>query len=92
MTCRRRGRSLAEIGAVMSRPLVGMEEEASHLERLCIAARAAVDAALQPAPPLPTILSNDSGKRAISDRRLEGSAKVTSQRFGCVPQTECCSV
>jgi hypothetical protein len=35
-------RSLAEIGEVMSRPLVGMEEEASQLERLCLACRAAV--------------------------------------------------
>jgi predicted membrane chloride channel (bestrophin family) len=34
--------SLAEIGEVMSRPLVGMEEEASQLERLCLACRAAV--------------------------------------------------
>lgn len=39
------GRSLAEIGNVVSRPLVGMDEEASPLEHLCIAARAAVDAA-----------------------------------------------
>lgn len=35
--------SLAEIGEVMSRPLVGMEEEPSQLERLCLACRAAVD-------------------------------------------------
>lgn len=34
--------SLAEIGEVMSRPLVGMDEEASQLERLCLACRAAV--------------------------------------------------
>lgn len=34
--------SLAEVGEVMSRPLVGMEEEASQLERLCFACRAAV--------------------------------------------------
>ncbi len=41
-------RSLAEIGGVMSRPLVGMEEEPSPLERLCMEARAAVDAAARP--------------------------------------------
>ena len=34
--------SLSEIGEVMSRPLVGMEEEPSQLERLCLATRAAV--------------------------------------------------
>lgn len=39
------GLSLAEIGEVMSRPLVGMEEEASQLERLCLACRAAIDSA-----------------------------------------------
>ena len=41
-------RSLAEIGGVMSCPLVGMEEEPSPLERLCMEARAAVDAAARP--------------------------------------------
>lgn len=37
----------------MSRPIVGMEEEPSSLERLCMKARAAVDAATHPErPPL----------------------------------------
>ncbi len=46
-TCCRRARAgltLAEIGAVVSRPLVGLDEESSELERLCLAARAAVTA------------------------------------------------
>ena len=44
------GLTLAEIGAVVSRPLVGLDEESSELERLCLAARAAVaDAAAREA-------------------------------------------
>ena len=31
--------SLSEIGAVMSRPLVGIEEEPSELERTCLRVR-----------------------------------------------------
>jgi len=31
--------SLTEIGAVMSRPLVGIEEEPSELERVCLRVR-----------------------------------------------------
>mmetsp|Transcript_15386 Transcript_15386/g.46445 ORF Transcript_15386/g.46445 Transcript_15386/m.46445 type:complete len:1132 (+) Transcript_15386:545-3940(+) len=47
------GLSLSEIGNAMSRPIVGMEEEPSSLERLCMKARAAVDAATHPErPPL----------------------------------------
>ena len=38
------GLSLAEIAAVATRPLVGLEEEPSELERACAAARAEVDA------------------------------------------------
>lgn len=38
------GLSLAEIAGVASRPLVGLEEEPSELERACAAARAEVDA------------------------------------------------
>lgn len=37
---------MAEIGAVVSRPLVGIDEEPSELERLCLAARAHADALL----------------------------------------------
>jgi len=33
------GLTLAEIGSVASRPLVGMEEEPSELEKACTAAR-----------------------------------------------------
>lgn len=43
--------SLSEIGSAMSRPIVGMEEEPSSLERLCMKARAAVDAAAHPERP-----------------------------------------
>ena len=39
----RAGLTLAEIGAAMSRPLVGIDEEASELERLCLAARELAD-------------------------------------------------
>jgi len=38
------GLSLAEIAAATTRPLVGLEEEPSELERACAAARAEVDA------------------------------------------------
>lgn len=41
--CAAAGLTLAEIGGVASRPLVGMEEEASQLEKACRAARAAMD-------------------------------------------------
>jgi hypothetical protein len=37
------GLNLAEIGNVASRPLVGMDEEASELEKACLAARYATD-------------------------------------------------
>ena len=43
--CTAAGLTLAEIGAVASRPLVGLDEEPSQLEEICAAARAAVDAA-----------------------------------------------
>ncbi len=44
MLCRlRAGLTLAEIGAAMSRPLVGIDEEASELERLCLVARELAD-------------------------------------------------
>ncbi len=38
------GLTLAEIGAAVSRPLVGMDEDPSELERLCLAARTHADA------------------------------------------------
>lgn len=41
--CAAAGLTLAEIGTVASRPLVGLDEEASQLETVCLAARAAVD-------------------------------------------------
>ena len=41
--CAAAGLTLAEIGTVASRPLVGMEEEASQLEQICQLARSAVD-------------------------------------------------
>ena len=37
--CAAAGMSLSEIGAVMSRPLVGIEEEPSELERVCLRVR-----------------------------------------------------
>lgn len=42
--CAAAGLTLADIGALCSRPLVGMEEEPSQLERVCWGARAEVDA------------------------------------------------
>ena len=39
--CAAAGLSLSEIGAVMSRPLVGIEEEPSELERICLRVREA---------------------------------------------------
>ena len=42
--CAAAGLTLADIGALASRPLVGMEEEPSQLERVCWGARAEVDA------------------------------------------------
>lgn len=44
------GLSLAEIAAVATRPLVGLEEEPSELERACAAARAEVDALSEEEP------------------------------------------
>jgi hypothetical protein len=42
----RAGLTLAEIGAAVSRPLVGIDEETSELERLCLVARSHADALL----------------------------------------------
>ena len=42
--CAAAGLSLAEIATVVTRPLIGMDEEPSELERLCFAARTEVDA------------------------------------------------
>lgn len=41
---RRAGLTLAEIGSLASRPFVGMEEEPSELERLCLEVRAHIEA------------------------------------------------
>lgn len=46
--CAAAGLTLAEIGAVISRPLVGFDEELSQLEKACQAARSAVDLNLAP--------------------------------------------
>ncbi|KAK9829280.1 hypothetical protein WJX72_004922 [[Myrmecia] bisecta] len=43
--CAAAGLSLAEIGTVVSRPLVGLDEESSELEKLCLQAREEADAA-----------------------------------------------
>lgn len=43
------GLSLAEVAAVATRPIIGMEEEASELERICFAARAEVEDAREEA-------------------------------------------
>ena len=44
--CAAAGLNLSEIGTIISRPLVGLDEEPSDLEKLCTAAREAVDNAL----------------------------------------------
>ena len=41
--CAAAGLSLAEIAAVVTRPLVGLDEDASDLEKICYTARAEVD-------------------------------------------------
>lgn len=41
--CTAAGLTLAEIAGVATRPLIGMEEEPSELERICFNARAEVD-------------------------------------------------
>eukprot|EP00887_Chlorella_sp_A99_P007414 scaffold2.g7414.t1 len=41
--CAAAGMSLAEIAGVVTRPLIGLDEEPSELERLCFEARAEVD-------------------------------------------------
>lgn len=40
--CAAAGLTLAEIAGVVTRPLIGMEEEPSELERICFNARAEV--------------------------------------------------
>lgn len=45
--CAAAGMSLAEIANVVSRPLIGMDEEASELEKLCYVARSVVDTAAE---------------------------------------------
>lgn len=41
--CAAAGLTLAEIAGVATRPLIGMEEEPSELERICFNARAEVE-------------------------------------------------
>ena len=41
--CAAAGLTLAEIAGVVTRPLIGMEEEPSELERICFNARAEVE-------------------------------------------------
>ncbi|GAB4817134.1 hypothetical protein N2152v2_004180 [Parachlorella kessleri] len=45
--CAAAGMTLAEIAGVVTRPLIGMDEEASELEKICEAARAAVEKAVE---------------------------------------------
>ncbi|KAK2077436.1 hypothetical protein QBZ16_004281 [Prototheca wickerhamii] len=45
--CAAAGMSLAEIAGVVTRPIIGIDEEASELEKICYAARREVEAALR---------------------------------------------
>lgn len=56
--CAAAGLSLYEIGTVCSRPLVGLDEELSELEKVCTAARAALDT---------TIISSDNSGSESDD-------------------------
>lgn len=66
--CSAAGLSLAEIGIVVSRPLVGLEEESSPLEVMCIAARASIDAAAAQG------ISNDSSDSDTESSSCGGTA------------------
>ncbi|CAL8468513.1 g8053 [Coccomyxa elongata] len=60
--CAAAGLTLAEIGAAMSRPLVGIDEEASELERLCLVARELAD----------EVCSSDEEEDSLSSSDAEG--------------------
>ena len=62
--CAAAGLTLAEIGLVASRQLVGMQEEPSQLESVCLAARAAVDAATEE-------FDSDSSEFDMADEELQ---------------------
>ena len=65
--CAAAGLTLADIGALASRPLVGMEEEPSQLERVCWGARAEVNA-----------LRRRASAKARAAEEAEGEAELLS--------------
>lgn len=69
------GLTLAEIGAAVSRPLVGIDEEPSELERLCLMARAHADA---------LYLSEDDDDDVVED----GDSLSSSDAEEWVPRQE----
>ena len=69
--CAAAGLTLAEIGLVASRQLVGMQEEPSQLESICLAARAAVDAATEE-------FDSDSSECDMADEELQSQTRKLS--------------
>jgi hypothetical protein len=74
--CAKAGLTLSEIGGVASRPLVGLDEEASELEKACLAAREVVDMELSQ--------SEDEGDDALD---LAGRASFMHLRDGGAART-----
>ena len=69
--CAAAGLTLAEIGLVASRQLVGMQEEPSQLESVCLAARAAVDAATEE-------FDSDGSECDMADQALQSQTRKLS--------------
>lgn len=85
--CAAAGLSLSEIGTVMSRPLVGFEEDPSELERLCLRVREAVSS-----PAISAQLddgdglwSSDSGGSDDSNSEVDSEGPVTPRAMPAHP-------
>ena len=79
MYASRAGLTLAEIGALASRPFVGMEEEPSELERLCLEVRAQLEALSE---------DEDDAELDASSTDTDEECLVQAGRFSCEASDE----
>ena len=92
--CAAAGLTLAEVGAALSRPLVGMEEEPSELERLCweargVALRAQKEEEEERAAVALATADDDDGGEDVEEEeeeeeeeKLDADGKVEAERKG----------
>ena len=66
--CAAAGLNLSEIGTIISRPLVGLDEDPSDLEKMCTAVREEVDSAI--------LVSDDEGESQDSDEDMATSMRA----------------